>query len=134
MIAAIYARKSTDQHTRDLGARQRSSRVMVTAIGDVRRSKESGARTVSLEDQRARIADYAQGQGWQVAEVVADDGVSGGVRLPDRVQRVVRVAILVAPRVRLLRPWARTDFHPDAKVGGRRRAHGRSFGRRVQLW
>jgi hypothetical protein len=95
MIAAIYARKGTDQH-RGISARGNGAAVMVTAIGYVRRSKESGARTVSLEDQRARIADYAQGQGWQVAEVVADDGVSGGrreclERLAERV-RVTRRA------------------------------------------
>ncbi len=50
------------------------------ALGYVRRSKESGARTVSLEDQQARIADYCRAQGWHLAEVVVDDGVSGGRR------------------------------------------------------
>jgi hypothetical protein len=30
----------------------------MTALEYVRRSKESGARTVSLEDQQARIAEY----------------------------------------------------------------------------
>jgi hypothetical protein len=32
----------------------------VIALGYVRRSKESGARTVSLEDQRARIEAYCE--------------------------------------------------------------------------
>ena len=52
----------------------------VTAIGYVRRSKESGERTVSLEDQRARIAAYCAERGWLLAEILADDGVSGGNR------------------------------------------------------
>jgi len=50
------------------------------ALGYVRRSKESGARTVSLEDQRARIEVYCQERGWRLTEVLADDGVSGGRR------------------------------------------------------
>jgi len=58
----------------------------MTALGYVRRSKESGARTVSLEDQRARIADYCHGQGWALVEVLADDGVSGGRR--ERLERL----------------------------------------------
>jgi len=58
----------------------------VTALGYVRRSKESGARTVSLEDQEARVADYCRVQGWTLAEVLVDDGVSGGRR--DRLQRI----------------------------------------------
>ena len=86
MIAANYAGKSTDPSPQDLGA-GRWGGVMVTAIGYVRRSKESGARTVSLEDQRARIADYAQGQGWQVAEVVSDDGVRACLRERRRARR-----------------------------------------------
>jgi DNA invertase Pin-like site-specific DNA recombinase len=56
------------------------------ALGYVRRSKVSEARTVSLEDQEARIADYCRAQGWALAEVVVDDGVSGGRR--DRLQRI----------------------------------------------
>jgi hypothetical protein len=86
MIAAIDARESPDHH-RGISARGDGGGVMVTAIGYVRRSKESGARTVSLEDQRARIADYAQGQGWQVAEVVSDDGVRAGLRERRRARR-----------------------------------------------
>jgi len=50
------------------------------AIGYIRRSKESGLRTISLEDQRARIEAYAADCGWRLAEVLADDGVSGGRR------------------------------------------------------
>ncbi len=55
------------------------------ALGYIRRSKESGARTISLEDQRARIADYCGAQGWTLVEVLADDGVSGAElnRLPE---------------------------------------------------
>lgn len=52
----------------------------MTAIGYVRRSKESGKRTVSLEDQRERISAYCQGKGWRLADVLIDDGVSGGRR------------------------------------------------------
>jgi DNA invertase Pin-like site-specific DNA recombinase len=44
-------------------------------------------RTVSLEDPRARIADYCQAQGWQLIEIVTDDGVNGG-----RQQRLARLA------------------------------------------
>ncbi len=46
------------------------------ALGYVRRSKESGARTISLEDQRARIGAYCRERRWSLAEVLADDGVS----------------------------------------------------------
>lgn len=58
----------------------------MTALGYVRRSKESGERTVSLEDQGGRIADYCRAQGWQLAEILADDGVSGGRR--ERLERM----------------------------------------------
>jgi DNA invertase Pin-like site-specific DNA recombinase len=62
----------------------------MVALGYIRRSKESGARTISLEDQRARIADYCRAQGWPLAEVLADDGVSGGRR-----ERLERLALRV---------------------------------------
>jgi len=39
-----------------------------------------GRLEVSLEDQRARIEDYCGAQGWQLVEVLTDDGVSGGQR------------------------------------------------------
>jgi DNA invertase Pin-like site-specific DNA recombinase len=56
----------------------------VSAIGYVRRSKKprkgAGERTVSLEDQRARIEAYCREQGWRLAAVLSDDGVSGGRR------------------------------------------------------
>ena len=58
----------------------------VIALGYVRRSKESGARTVSLEDQRARIEVYCEERWWRLAEVLADDGVSGGRR--ERLERL----------------------------------------------
>ncbi len=56
------------------------------ALGYVRRSKESDARTVSLEDQRARIEAYCQEHSFAVAEILADDGVSGGRR--ERLERL----------------------------------------------
>jgi hypothetical protein len=56
------------------------------ALGYVRRSKESGARTVSLDDQRGRIEVYCQERGWRLTEVLADDGVSGGRR--ERLERL----------------------------------------------
>jgi DNA invertase Pin-like site-specific DNA recombinase len=64
----------------------------VIAIGYCRRSKESGARTVSLEEQAGRIRAYCAAQGWTLAELVTDDGVSGGrrerlVRLQETVKR-----------------------------------------------
>ncbi len=58
----------------------------VVALGYVRRSKESGARTVSLKDQRERIAAYCDDHGWALAAVVTDDGVSGRRR-----ERLVRL-------------------------------------------
>lgn len=56
------------------------------AVGYARRSKESAERTVSLEDQRERIAAYCQERGWQLVEVLVDDGVSGGRR--ERLERL----------------------------------------------
>jgi DNA invertase Pin-like site-specific DNA recombinase len=46
---------------------------------------------VSLEDQLARIEEYASAQGWRLVDVLTDDGVSGGrrvrlERLADRVK------------------------------------------------
>jgi len=58
------------------------------ALGYVRRSKESGVRTVSLEDQREQIAAYCAELGWQLVDVLADDGVSGGRRLERLAERV----------------------------------------------
>jgi DNA invertase Pin-like site-specific DNA recombinase len=58
----------------------------VIAVGYARRSKEAGARTVSLEDQRERIAGYCTAQGWELADVLIDDGVSGGRR--ERLDRI----------------------------------------------
>ncbi len=80
-----------------------TSRDMVT-LGYVRRSKESGARTVSLEDQQERIAAYCQERGWQLAEILADDGVSGGRR--ERLDRL-------AERVRVTRARAIVVYHLD---------------------
>lgn len=51
-----------------------------TAIGYVRRSHESDARTVSLAAQRAAIERYAAEQGWHLAAVLEHDGVSGAKR------------------------------------------------------
>ncbi len=77
---------------------------MMIALGYVRRSKESGARTVSLEDQRARIESYCQERGWSLAEVLADDGVSGGRR--ERLERL-------AERVKAIRARAIVVYHLD---------------------
>lgn len=56
------------------------------ALGYARRSKEATERTISLEDQQARIAAYAAEHGWQLVEILVDDGVSGGRR--ERLQRL----------------------------------------------
>ncbi len=48
--------------------------------GYMRRDKECSDRTVSLEDQRARIAAYCANGTWVLAETLADDGVSAGNR------------------------------------------------------
>jgi site-specific DNA recombinase len=52
----------------------------MVAIGYARRSKESGAKTVSLDEQAEQIRRYAAQQGWTLAELVIDNGISGGRR------------------------------------------------------
>lgn len=74
------------------------------ALGYVRRSKESGARTVSLEDQHERVVAYCTERGWQLSEVVTDDGVSGGRR--ERLERL-------AERVRATGARAIVCYHLD---------------------
>jgi DNA invertase Pin-like site-specific DNA recombinase len=83
------------------------------AIGYTRRSKESGERTVSLEDQRERIGDYCRQHGWRLVEVVTDDGVSGGrrerlERLAERVRATDARAIVVYHLDRFARDLAAT--------------------------
>ena len=83
------------------------------AVGYVRRSKESGERTVSLEDQRERAAAYCEERGWQLVEVLTDDGVSGGrrqrlERLADRVRATGARAIVVYHLDRFARDLAGT--------------------------
>ena len=68
----------------------RTPAVSLTALGYIRRSKESSARTVSLEDQRQRISDYCRAQSWTLTRVITDDGVSGGRR-----ERLDRIAAAV---------------------------------------
>lgn len=58
----------------------------VKAIGYARRSKESGDRTISLEDQRERIEAYCRESGFRLVEVLTDDGISGGKR--ERFERI----------------------------------------------
>jgi len=65
------------------------SEVSTVAVGYARRSKESGARTVSLDAQQARIVAYCAERGWTLAETVVDNGVSGGKR--DRLVRLETV-------------------------------------------
>ena len=82
-------------------------------LGYIRRSKESGARTVSLEDQRARIESYCQERRWSLAEVLADDGVSGDrrerlERLAERVKATGARAIVVYHLDRFARDLAAT--------------------------
>jgi len=50
------------------------------ALGYIRRSKKSEAKTVSLEEQAQRIADYCASKGWTLAEVLRHDGISGTKR------------------------------------------------------
>lgn len=83
------------------------------ALGYARRSKEAGERTISLEDQRVRIADYCRAQGWTLEEVVTDDGVSGGRRerldrLAERVRATGAKAIVVYHLDRFARDLAAT--------------------------
>jgi len=59
------------------------------AIGYVRRSKESDTKTVSLEGQTEKITSYCNEKGLKLAEIVTDDGVSGGDR--DRLERLETV-------------------------------------------
>jgi DNA invertase Pin-like site-specific DNA recombinase len=44
----------------------------MTAIGYMRRSKESGPRMQNLEEQAARIRAYCEAQGWGLAELVTE--------------------------------------------------------------
>lgn len=74
------------------------------ALGYVRRSKESGARSISLEDQEERIGVYCKERGWQLVETLADDGVSGGRR--ERLERL-------AERVRATRARVIVVYHLD---------------------
>src|SRR6266478_3747727 len=76
----------------------------LVALGYVRRSKESTVKTVSLQDQRAQIEAYAAAQGWQLAEMVSDDGISGGRR--ERLERL-------AERVRATGARAIVVYHMD---------------------
>ena len=55
-------------------------RCMIKAVGYVRQSREGGARSVSIDDQTARVRSYADAHGWEVAQLVVDQGVSGGRR------------------------------------------------------
>lgn len=58
----------------------------MTALGYIRRSKESSERTVSLDAQRVAIERYCAERGWRLAATVIDDGVSGGRR--ERLTRI----------------------------------------------
>lgn len=61
-----------------------------SAIAYVRRSKQSTEKTISLVDQEARVRAYIEDQGWTVAAVVIDDGISGGKRSRfDRIRAAV---------------------------------------------
>src|SRR5438132_13401400 len=71
-----YPRVRTRRGQGPLGSTRGRREQAPIALGDVRRSKESGARTISLEDQRARIEAYCRERRWSLAEVLADDGVS----------------------------------------------------------
>jgi site-specific DNA recombinase len=79
-------------------------RPTVTALGYVRMSSESDARTVSLDTQRAAIERYATEKGWTLVEVLSDDGVSGGRR-----ERLTRLA----ERVKATRASRVVVFHLD---------------------
>lgn len=50
----------------------------MTAIDYMRRSKETGARMVSLEEQAARIRAYCEAQRWALAELVTEARRAGG--------------------------------------------------------
>jgi DNA invertase Pin-like site-specific DNA recombinase len=95
------------------------------AVGYVRRSKESGERTVSLEDQRERVAAYCAERGWPLVEVLVDDGVSGGrrqrlERLAERVRATGARAIVVGREDCAARRSRRSYFSAPAgdRFGG----------------
>jgi DNA invertase Pin-like site-specific DNA recombinase len=74
------------------------------ALGYVRRSKATsddareGRRVASLEVQAAKIREYAMAQGWTLAEIITDDGISGGKR--ERLDRIAaRVKATHAQRI-----------------------------------
>ena len=58
----------------------------ILATGYVRRSKESNAKTISLEEQTEKIISYCKEKGLGLVGIVTDAGVSGGDR--DRLERI----------------------------------------------
>jgi len=68
------------QRKTGLAVDEYTTAALPVAVGYIRRSHESDARTVSLAAQRAAIERYATEQGWRLAAVLEHDGVSGGKR------------------------------------------------------
>ncbi len=104
----------------------------MNVIAYVRRSKESGARTVSLADQETRVRAYAESQSWAVAAVLVDDGVSGGRREGfDRIRAAVTTYRARAVVVYRLDRFARDvagllETTADVLPEGGRAARGRA--------
>jgi len=53
---------------------------MIIAVGYVRRSKKSEAKTISLQEQREQIERYCVAHDFELTSVVSHDGVSGTKR------------------------------------------------------
>lgn len=96
MKAAMHA--STNGHAiHPTTTNGNTSTTATVALGYVRRSKESGERTVSLDAQRVAIERYCVERGWRLVDVVTHDGISGGRR--ERLDRIAERVRATAARV-----------------------------------
>lgn len=77
---AARRRWDTPSDHRREGSARKGGNTPAVAVGYIRRSHESDARTVSLAAQRATIEQYATERGWPLAAVLEHDGISGGKR------------------------------------------------------
>ena len=64
---------------------------MITAVGYIRRSKKSDTHTISLQEQEAKIREYARKENLNCVSVVSHDGISGTKRGRfDAIEKAIR--------------------------------------------